>query len=66
MRYFVIQNDEVINVVVYDGGGWTPPRGCHIIPEIEGVGIGWKLVDEEWTAPPVIEETTIIIDEGSI
>lgn len=46
MRWFVIQNDEVINVVVYDGGGWTPPRGCHIIPEVEGVGIGWTY-DEE-------------------
>lgn len=54
-RYFVMQGDLVINLIVYDGGGWNPPQGCHIIPEVEGVGIGWKLVDGQWE-PPQIEE----------
>lgn len=51
-RYLLIKDDTVVNVIVYDGGGWNPPDGCHIIPEVEGVGIGWRFVDGQWTAPP--------------
>lgn len=57
-RYFVMQGDVVVNLIVYDGGGWNPPEGCHIIPEVEGVGIGWTydpLLD--CFSPPIIEET---------
>jgi len=43
-KYFLIQDDKVINIIVYNGGQWSPPRGCFILPVPEDkpyIGIGW-------------------------
>ena len=51
-HWFVMnEQDEVVNVVVYDGGSWTPPVGCRLLQAVEGVDIGWRLVNNEWVAP---------------
>lgn len=51
-RWFLMHNNEVVNVIVYDAGNdWTPPTGHELTQAIDGVGIGWRFVDGQWVAP---------------
>lgn len=60
-KWLVIQDDTVINIIVWDGvSAWAPPDGCTIIPaEDQTICIGWKIVDNVWVAPSTSEENTI-------
>lgn len=51
-RWFLMCDNTVVNVIVFNGGDWSPPEGHTIMQEVEGVGIGWKLIDGNWIAPP--------------
>jgi hypothetical protein len=53
----VIQDNKVVNVIVFDGGAWSPPRGSFIVPEVSGVDIGWTHDPETglFSPPPVVE-----------
>lgn len=57
MRWFVVENNKIINVVVYSGGGgWNPPRGTYTISTEDcpdGCDIGWEFKDGEWIAPVI-------------
>ncbi len=50
--YLVIQDELVINAVVWDGeSDWTPPDGTTVEIAPDYVGIGWRRVAGEWIAP---------------
>lgn len=52
MRYAIVRNGVVDNIVEWDGQSpWQTPEGCTAIVEPTGVGIGWTLVKDVWTAP---------------
>ena len=53
-RYAVIQNDEVVNVVVWDGAvEWAPPQGStvNLLPDDSPVSIGYLFDGENYTQP---------------
>ena len=51
--YAVIENNTVVNVVLWDGESeWSPDNGVAI-PAADGVGIGWSYADGAFTAPEV-------------
>lgn len=53
--YAVIENNTVVNVVLWDGESeWAPDNGVAI-PATDGVGIGWLYADGTFTAPAVQE-----------
>jgi len=62
MRYLVLDNDGfVINIIVWDGISKIPSRNQHVVLESNapiGVTFNWQLVNNEWIAPPVVEEIT--------
>jgi hypothetical protein len=40
MRHAIVnQNNEVVNVVIWNGAEWLPPRG-HLVVQNDTVGIG--------------------------
>jgi hypothetical protein len=51
--YAVVQDDVVINVVIWDGGPeWTPPAGCIAVALGDsGAGIGWGYVNGQFIPP---------------
>ena len=52
---YVFRGDLVVNVVVADPSGqWQPPEGTTVmdIPDGFTAGIGWRLADGDWIAPP--------------
>lgn len=52
-------DNTVVNVIVFNGGDWSPPKGHTIMQEVEGVSIGWQLIDGNWLAPPSeVDEVT--------
>jgi hypothetical protein len=62
---YVLRGDLVINVVVADPTGqWQPPEGTTVmdIPDGFTAGIGWRLVDGDWIAPPPPVEPSDDID----
>lgn len=59
IQYAVVSNDEVINVINWDGEEpYTPAEGQELIELTGGVfaGIGWTRVDGVWVSPPEIDE----------
>lgn len=53
MRYALICDDEVVNVILWDGEEeYTPAESYEIIPVTEEVGIGWKRGESGWIVPP--------------
>lgn len=50
--YAVVENEIVVNVILWDGESeWSPDNGVAIIAD-SGVSIGWSYVDEVFTPPP--------------
>jgi len=57
--YLVIQDNKVINAVVWDGeSDWTAPEGTTVEIATNGVGIGWTRVAGEWVAPEPLPAPT--------
>ena len=53
--YAVIENNTVVNAVLWDGESeWSPDNGVAI-PAADGVGIGWLYADGTFTAPDIPE-----------
>ncbi|ELI9468635.1 tail fiber assembly protein [Escherichia coli] len=53
--YAVIENNTVVNTVLWDGESeWSPDNGVAI-PAADGVGIGWLYADGTFTAPDIPE-----------
>lgn len=53
--YAVIENNTVVNVVLWDGESeWSPDNGVAI-PAADGVGIGWSYANSTFTAPDIPE-----------
>ena len=53
-QYAIVSNDEVVNVINWDGEEpYTPEEGHELIELTGGVfaGIGWTRVDGVWVAP---------------
>lgn len=53
-RYLVVRDNTVENLVVFNGGAWTPPHGTSLVKVTEdlmSVGMGWQFVDGVWVAP---------------
>jgi hypothetical protein len=50
--YFLIKDNTVVNVFVWDGvSDWTPPDGTTAELALPGIGVGWTRVDGNWIAP---------------
>lgn len=51
--YAIIQNELVINTVMWDGGSeWAPPQDCiAVLVGDSGAGIGWSYIDEKFVPP---------------
>lgn len=52
-RWLLMEDNKVINMIIWNGGDWSPPRGCSIIPEPKNldVCIGWELTADGWKEP---------------
>ncbi|OQD19987.1 hypothetical protein UE98_22335 [Burkholderia cenocepacia] len=54
-NYAVVQDDVVVNVVVWDGDetAWRPPEGCQAVEVPDGidVSIGYGYADGNFLAP---------------
>lgn len=57
MNYWMIQNDTIINCVVWDGETvfFTDDITLILTDELPNVNIGWVLVDGLWTSPDEIQ-----------
>lgn len=55
MTYVILEGEDVVNVIVWDGETPYDPENGRVREAPDGVGIGWKRIDGEWVAPP--EET---------
>lgn len=50
--YAVVEDNLVINIVMWDGAEeWEPEKG-EAFPAPSNVGIGWGYVDGNYIAPP--------------
>jgi hypothetical protein len=54
MRYFIVNNNTVENVIIWDGLCKFQPNG-ELIPEIPGVDIGWTCDEDGNWHPPELE-----------
>lgn len=51
-RYAIVEADTIVNVAVWDGeSDWEPSASAVEVPD--NVGIGYVLVNGEWTQPPM-------------
>lgn len=52
-RWGVMDGDTIANVVVWSGQAWPhDPASLVEIDDDSPIGIGWRLVDGVWIAPP--------------
>jgi hypothetical protein len=52
-RYALVQDDRVVNVVLWDGEtDYTPNGELVALADDSPVGPGWSRVKGEWVAPP--------------
>jgi hypothetical protein len=61
MRYAIVQDTLVVNVILWDGVTLYPNDGLIELEEGSPVGIGWNLDNGEWVAPlePEIEHPVV-------
>lgn len=54
MRWALIDDDRIVNVIVWDGVEPYDPGALEILELEEGspLGIGWTRDGDEWIAPP--------------
>jgi hypothetical protein len=51
-RYAIVKDNEVMNVVIWDGETeYTPGGELVALADDEPVGPGWSRADDEWVAP---------------
>lgn len=66
MRYAIVRDDVVENVILWDGEeSFESPDGCELVAVDDDVSIGWTLVDETWTAPDA-PEPPIPTEDGAV
>lgn len=65
---FLHNGTEIVNsVLVDDNASYIPPEGLSVLDGALKVGIGYRLVNNQWVAPPGSEEKVIVIsDEPSV
>lgn len=52
-RYAIVQGDDVVNVVLWDGETLYEPDGELVaLADDEAVGPGWTRKKGKWVAPP--------------
>jgi len=52
MRYAVLENDEVVNLIMWNSEDeYEPAEHCMVIPVTEEVAIGWKRDGDSWIVP---------------
>lgn len=59
MRYAIVKNGEVINIIEWDGlAEYLPAENCDVYDVVPEVSIGWTFVNEEFVAPdpPILPE----------
>lgn len=53
MRYAMIHDHQVVNVILWDGeADWNPGPQFDVIDCPDHVGPGWGYKDGVWSAPP--------------
>lgn len=64
MRFALVMNSEVINIVLWDGEAEFTPEGELInIEDHPEIGIGWTYIDGEFIPPdPAPEETELFTE----
>lgn len=52
MRWLLIRDNRVVNVVVWDGETpWDAPADCELLEAPDGVGVGFTWDGTVWVAP---------------
>lgn len=52
MKYLVIKDNKIINVIEWDGvKAWTPPPDCTVEKRTGDEWIGWEKNDILWIKP---------------
>jgi hypothetical protein len=60
MIYAVIKNNEVTNIILWDGvSEWSPPEGTIAVACPDEVGLGWTYENGTFVAPPVPEPVPV-------
>ena len=53
MRWLLVRDDRVVNVVVWDGvEPWDRPGDVEVLEAPDGVGVGFTWDGITWNAPP--------------
>lgn len=56
MRYALVKDGEVCSVILWDGETpYEPEEGYAMYEAPDEVAPGWKIVDDQWVAPPLVE-----------
>jgi hypothetical protein len=56
MRYAVIEDGIVVNVIIWDGATeWSPPEGQQVVPSNEA-GVGYRYDGAMFHSPDETEE----------
>ena len=60
MRYAIVKNNLVVNIIEYEEQPSTPPDGFedgHIAIQADNVSIGWSYINGAFTNPNAQEQT---------
>ena len=61
MRYAIVKNNTVVNIIEYEAQPSTPPAGFedgHTAIQAENVSIGWTYANGQFTNPNPQQEVT--------
>jgi hypothetical protein len=54
MRYAIVKNNTVVNIIEYEDQPTTPPSGFedgHIAIQADNVSVGWAYINGQFTDP---------------
>ena len=62
MRYAIVKNNTVVNIIEYEAQPSTPPAGFedgHVAVQADNVSIGWTYANGQFTNPNPPEQAQV-------